>query len=54
MTTQDVYKRQVFGRFIRHSGWYPDRVLRLYPKALTGYNEALVHEKVEVLSLIHI
>lgn len=38
----------VFGRFIRHSGWYPDRVLRLYPKALTGYNEALVHEKVEV------
>lgn len=38
----------VFGRFIRHSGWYPDRVLRLYPRALTGYNEALVHEKVEV------
>ena len=38
----------VFGRFIRHSGWYPDRVLRLYPKALTSYNEALVHEKVEV------
>ena len=37
----------VFGRFIRHSGWYPDRVLPL-PKALTGYNEALVHEKVEV------
>ena len=26
----------VFGRFIRHCGWYPDRVLRLYPKALTG------------------
>lgn len=38
----------VFGRFIRHSGWYPDRVLRLYPKALTSYNDALVHEKVEV------
>lgn len=38
----------VFGRFIRHSGWYPDRVLRLYPKALTSYNEVLVHEKVEV------
>lgn len=36
----------VFGRFIRHCGWYPDRVLRLYPKALTGYNDALVHEKV--------
>lgn len=38
----------VFGRFIRHSGWYPDRVLRLYPVALTRYNDALVHEKVDV------
>ncbi|ART82341.1 glycosyltransferase [Oceanisphaera profunda] len=38
----------VFGRFIRHCGWYPDRVLRLYPKALTGYNDALVHEKVHL------
>ncbi|MBU3824297.1 MAG: glycosyltransferase family 2 protein [Candidatus Oceanisphaera merdipullorum] len=38
----------VFGRFIRHCGWYPDRVLRLYPKALTGYNDALVHEKVQL------
>ncbi|MFA5626382.1 MAG: glycosyltransferase family 2 protein [Thiohalomonadaceae bacterium] len=36
----------VFGRYIRHCGWYPDRVLRLYPKALTGYDDALVHEKV--------
>ncbi|MDX1267263.1 MAG: glycosyltransferase family 2 protein [Oceanisphaera sp.] len=42
----------VFGRFIRHCGWYPDRVLRLYPKALTGYNDALVHEKVELGSNI--
>uniref|UniRef100_UPI00404718D1 glycosyltransferase family 2 protein n=1 Tax=Vibrio anguillarum TaxID=55601 RepID=UPI00404718D1 len=38
----------VFGRYIRHCGWYPDRVLRLYPTQLTQYNEALVHEKVEV------
>jgi (heptosyl)LPS beta-1,4-glucosyltransferase len=37
-----------FGRFIRHCGWYPDRVRRLYPRALTGYDEALVHEKVIV------
>lgn len=36
----------VFGRYIRHCGWYPDRVLRLYPTQLTGYNDALVHEKV--------
>ncbi|KQA23067.1 glycosyltransferase [Vibrio metoecus] len=38
----------VFGRFIHHSGWYPDRVLRLYPTQLTRYNDALVHEKVHV------
>ncbi|NLW05579.1 MAG: glycosyltransferase family 2 protein [Pseudomonadaceae bacterium] len=38
----------VFGRFIRHCGWYPDRVIRLYPTHLTGYNDALVHEKVRV------
>ncbi|EGU56727.1 glycosyl transferase, group 2 [Vibrio nigripulchritudo ATCC 27043] len=36
----------VFGRYIKHSGWYPDRVLRLYPTKLTSYNDALVHEKV--------
>jgi len=34
-----------FGRFIRHSGWYPDRVQRLYPRGLAGYNDAQVHEK---------
>ncbi|MDG3086911.1 glycosyltransferase family 2 protein [Vibrio hannami] len=38
----------VFGRYIRHCGWYPDRVLRLYPTKLTQYNDVLVHEKVEV------
>lgn len=35
-----------FGRFIRHSGWYPDYVLRLYPTQLTQYDDSLVHEKV--------
>lgn len=38
----------VFGRYIRNCGWYPDRVLRLYPTKLTQYNDSLVHEKVEV------
>lgn len=37
-----------FGRFIRHSGWYPDRVLRLYPRGQASYNAALVHEKLIV------
>lgn len=38
----------VFGRYIRHCGWYPDRVVRLYPTRLTQYDNALVHEKVEI------
>ncbi len=36
----------VFGRYIRHCGWYPDRVIRLYPTTLTQYDDSLVHEKV--------
>lgn len=35
-----------FGAFIRHSGWYPDYVVRLYPNALATYDDATVHEKV--------
>ena len=35
----------VFGRFIRHSGWYPDYVARLYPCGQAGYNDNRVHEK---------
>ena len=38
----------VFGRYIRHCGWYPDRVVRLYPTQLTQYDTAQVHEKVLV------
>ncbi|OOF85021.1 glycosyltransferase [Rodentibacter ratti] len=37
---------EVFGRKIRHSGWYPDYVVRLYRTDYAGYNDALVHEKV--------
>lgn len=38
----------VFGRYIRHCGWYPDRVVRLYPTKLTQYDDSLVHEKVMI------
>lgn len=38
----------VFGRFIRHSGWYPDRVLRLHRASLTRYTDAPVHERLDV------
>lgn len=48
-TVYSVPRRNwVFGRYLHHCGWYPDRVLRLYPTALTRYNDALVHEKVEL------
>ena len=37
-----------FGRFIRHGGWYPDYVTRLYPRKLAQYDSAPVHEKLDV------
>lgn len=37
---------EIFGRQIRHSGWYPDYVVRLYPTKLAKYGDELVHEKV--------
>ena len=36
-----------FGKFIRHSGWYPDYVTRLYVKDKAQYTSQLVHEKLE-------
>ena len=35
---------KAFGKPVRHSGWYPDWINRLYPKNITTYNNALVHE----------
>lgn len=37
---------EVFGRQIRHSGWYPDYVVRLYATDFAQYGNELVHEKV--------
>ncbi|UCQ57670.1 glycosyltransferase family 2 protein [Edwardsiella piscicida] len=46
--TERVYsiaRRNLFlGRFMRHSGWYPDRVIRLYPRQRYGYDTSPVHE----------
>ena len=36
-----------FGRFMRHSGWYPDRVMRLYERDRYRYNDNLVHESLD-------
>lgn len=34
-----------FGGFIRHSGWYPDYNVRLYPRQIAQYGTERVHEK---------
>ena len=34
------------GQFMRHSGWSPDYVLRLFPKALGRFSDNIVHEHV--------
>ena len=36
------------GRWIRHAGWWPDRIVRLFRKAQGGMSRAMVHEGVEV------
>lgn len=54
---QNVDKNQVYslgrlnlflGRFMRHSGWYPDRVNRLYCAKHFRYNDDLVHESLAI------
>ena len=39
-----------YGREIRHCGWYPDKVVRVYPIELTKNSDDLVHESVVVPS----
>ncbi|CAI1113873.1 glycosyltransferase family 2 protein [Serratia ficaria] len=42
-------RRNLFlGRFMRHSGWYPDRVNRLYANRRYRYNDDLVHESLNI------
>ena len=39
-------KTRFLGRWIKHCGWYPDRVLRLFLKSRGKFDNARVHEKV--------
>lgn len=39
---------QYLGRWIRHSGWYPDRKVRLYHRSKATWEGAYVHETVSV------
>lgn len=37
---------QFCGRFVHHSGWYPDYVLRLFKRGTGKFSDSLVHESV--------
>ncbi len=37
------------GRWIRHGGWFPDHIIRLYQKENACFTEPTVHEKVTAL-----
>lgn len=39
---------QYLGRWIRHSGWYPDRKVRLYDRRKASWTGDWVHERLEV------
>ena len=39
---------QFCGRFVRHSGWYPDYVLRLFKRGTARFSDSLVHESVQL------
>jgi glycosyltransferase involved in cell wall biosynthesis len=43
-------KRRTFflGRYLRHGGWYPDRVLRLARRADARFSADAVHERLDV------
>ncbi|AOM41752.1 glycosyltransferase family 2 protein [Xenorhabdus hominickii] len=36
------------GRFMKHSGWYPDKVIRLYCRERYQYNDNQVHESLDM------
>ncbi len=36
------------GKWIRHCGWYPDRIVRLFDRRRAGFNDRRVHEEVVV------
>ena len=40
------------GRWIKHAGWWPDRIIRLFRKESGRMTEAAVHEAVEVDGIV--
>jgi len=43
----EVQRRSSYcGQYMAHSGWYPDRVLRLFRRGTARFSDDLVHERV--------
>jgi glycosyltransferase involved in cell wall biosynthesis len=40
------------GRWIKHAGWWPDRIIRLFRKETGRMTSAKVHEAVEVMGIV--
>jgi glycosyltransferase involved in cell wall biosynthesis len=40
------------GRWIKHAGWWPDRIIRLFRKEAGRMTSAIVHESVEVQGIV--
>ena len=40
------------GQYMRHSGWYPDRVTRLFRRQCAKFSDDLVHEKLVTSSAV--
>ncbi|NBX16975.1 MAG: glycosyltransferase family 2 protein [Proteobacteria bacterium] len=38
----------VAGVWIRHGGWYPDRIMRLFNKQFANFNSKVLHEGIEL------
>ena len=50
LNAYDVARRAFFlGKWIKHSGWYPSRVTRLFNKKVMSFNEKEVHEHLNVV-----
>ena len=49
----DLARRAFFlGKWIKHSGWYPARVTRLFNKKYVSFNEKEVHEHLKVEGIV--
>jgi glycosyltransferase involved in cell wall biosynthesis len=46
-------KTNYCGKWIHHSGWYPDKKIRIFPKSKTKWVGAFVHEELEFSEPLH-